>query len=224
MAGPEVVHADPDAHGPQLHQDGSDRRGPFLGDAFGQLQYQAARIKAGLEQGVRDLGNELRLEKLHAGDVDRHPQVVRGQLSRLLPRLELRARFAQYPHAQRQDEAGFLRDGNEIQRGHQAEDRVLPPRQGLEADDRVRHDRHHRLVEHLELAPVERPHEVGLQLQLGANRFEPAGVEELAARLPQTLGPMQRGLRVAQHLVRVGIAGCAHGDPDACRQQDVARP
>jgi len=55
-----------------------------------------------------------------------------------------------------------------------------PSHQRLESDDRIRRERHNRLVEERELASIERLLQVAFQLQLGSLRFQNCGVEDFA--------------------------------------------
>src|SRR5262249_61892397 len=47
----EIVNADPDAHGAQLHQHALGRGWIVDGDAFGQLEHQASPVERSLPQG-----------------------------------------------------------------------------------------------------------------------------------------------------------------------------
>ena len=54
----------------------------------------------------------------------------------VLPRLQLTAGLLEHPPPQRDDEAGALRQRNELERRDQAQHRMLPSDQRLEAHDR----------------------------------------------------------------------------------------
>ena len=121
-----------------------------------------AGLKAGVRHHLFDFTEERLVPKLQARDVDRDPQVGANR-RQLLPRLQLPARLAQNPQAERQDEARLLGDGDEIEWRHHAEDRVLPAGERFEADDRVTVERDDGLIEHLELVAIECAREIGFQ-------------------------------------------------------------
>ena len=95
--------------------------------------------------------------ELHRRDVDRDPDM-------LGPARRLRAGLADHPRADRDDQAGVLGDGDELDRRDQPARRMVPADQRLERADAVVLEVEQRLVIQLELAALEREPQVGFEL------------------------------------------------------------
>ena len=103
--------------------------------------------------------------------------------------------------------------------------RVLPAHERLHAGHVAPAQIHDRLVAERELAAVERPLQVALELEPGERPRVHVGLEDLVVALAVLLGHVHGRVGVAQQLLGVGLAdhrGVAEGDPDAGRDRDVA--
>ena len=98
---------------------------------------------------------------------------------------------------------------------------MLPAHERLHAGHVAPREVHDRLVAQRELARVERPLQVGLQLQAGQRAGVHLGLEDLVVALAVLLGHVHRRVGVAQQFL--GVRGRDHvlvaeGDPDAGRR------
>jgi len=80
---------------------------------------------------------------------------------------------------------------------------MLPADEGFEADQAVVEQRDDGLIVDAEFLPLESPPEVGLELQPRDGARVHRGVEDLVAVLAPLLGPVHRGVRVAEQVVRL---------------------
>src|SRR6185295_17665109 len=97
-------------------------------------------------------------------EVDRHADVrVIRELGLEVHRVA--AGRLQDPEPERDDQAGLLGERDEVERRDEAALRVLPADERLEAVDRAGLQRDERLVVERELAVLERPRKVALELQ-----------------------------------------------------------
>ena len=101
--------------------------------ALGHLELDGLRRQAVAPGAVRRLCRKQRVAELAAGDVDgdREVGVVLS-----LPRRRLAARLVEHVLTQLGDQAGLLRDPDELGRGQQTALRVLPAHQRLGAEGR----------------------------------------------------------------------------------------
>ena len=83
-----------------------------------------------LEQ-PRDLDGELRVQERAGREVDGDAQL----LAVVVPHAHLAQRLLEHVRGERADQAGLLGDRHELGRADEAEPRVLPAGQGLDADD-----------------------------------------------------------------------------------------
>ena len=133
----------------------------------------------------------------------------------LLPQLlGLAAPLAQDPAADLHDQPALLGERDELERRDQPADRMAPAQQRLDAGDRAVLEAHQRLVVQLELLALERPLQVGAQLQARHDPVVHGGLEQPVAALAVALGDVHRGVGVADQLVGVGRAP-GLGDRDA---------
>ena len=108
--------------------------------ALGDLQYQRRRVEARLREDVADLGHDLVPGELSGGQVDRH--VEHG--TRWIPREEfaqfdrVAAGLPEHPSSDGNDQPGFLGQGYELERLHDAPLWVDPTDQRLYTRDRTR--------------------------------------------------------------------------------------
>ncbi len=218
LARPEVVQADAGAHDAELDEHALHGGGVLHRHALGQLEHEPAGLEARLAQRDGDLIHETGAAELGAREIHGHPEFL-WYRDDLLPRLQLPARVPEDPAAERRDQAGLLGDRDELPGRHQSQCGMLPAHERLEPGDAVRLERHDGLEVQHELVPIERGPEVGLELQFGLDRLHHGRVEHLAARTPQELRPVERGVGVPQHVLRPGVARGAHRDADAGRQE-----
>ena len=136
-----------------------------------------------------------------------------GRRVALLPLAGLLGGHAQHAEVDGQDQAGLLRQRQEVVRRDQALLRMLPPDQGFEADQAVVEQRDDGLVVDLELLPLDRLPQVRLELEAGDRARVHRGVEDLVAVLAPLLRAVHRRVRVAQQVVRLLVV-LARGDAD----------
>ena len=135
VAGAEVVDGQPGAECAQLAQR-LDRVGPVLHEQrLGDLEDQAVRVDQRAVQLAGDRRPDARLAHQPATHVDRHRQA--GRLLALVPRAQLRARFANDPERERDDHPGLLGDGDEARRRDHAASGVMPAHQRFDGGDRA---------------------------------------------------------------------------------------
>src|SRR5215208_1193143 len=104
--GPEIVDRQPDAHALELLESPDSVSCVLHYRVLGYLEHEVTRRETGLSEY---LGDEVGLLELLYGEVHAEKQ-GRGALSRLLPRLRLHARFAEYPLPDRNDQASLFRE------------------------------------------------------------------------------------------------------------------
>src|SRR3954451_860669 len=125
IAGPEVVHGEPDAERPQA---GEDRRRLFrVADqhALGDLELEPGRLDAVLGQGLAHRLDQAVLAELDRGEVDRD--------AKARPADQVAAGLADHPGADRDDEAGLLGDRDDLAGQDQAALGMAPAQQRLVA-------------------------------------------------------------------------------------------
>src|SRR5580658_2995063 len=112
IAGAEVIDGN-------LHADAfefpehADQLRRIVHHALGEFDFKVARVQAGLLQGLIDRAHEVVAAELPGGDIDRDHH---RRQPPLLPQFVLRTGAVQHPFADRRDEPGFLRQGNEALR------------------------------------------------------------------------------------------------------------
>src|SRR5207244_1092672 len=99
-------------------------------------------------------------------------ELMRGHVHRntyagplISPRRGLAAGLSENPAADRHDQTNLLGHGDEAVREDDASRRVAPADQGLDADNLTALQVEYRLVEEEKLALLQRPAEVGFELQ-----------------------------------------------------------
>ena len=125
------------------------------------------------------------------------------------------ARLAQDPRADRDDEPVALGQRDEAQRRDDAEDRVVPAQQRLDAGHAAVVEGDERLVDEAQLAVGEGVAQAALELQALQRALAHGVVEDLAARLAHLLGAVHRRVGVAQQRVGIVLAGPAEAHADA---------
>ena len=131
------------------------------------------------------------------------------------------AGLPQHEVAQGEDEAGLLGQGDELVRREQAALGMLPAHERLEADRALGRERDDRLVDEPQLVALEGPPQVGLELEHGHRPRVHGVVEDLVAVAPLRLGPVHRGVGVAQQVLRTPVARRRRG---RCRCSRWRRP
>ncbi len=119
------------AHGTQFLHGRDGLVNPVHDGAFGDFQLQAAGRQACLGEDAAYRLDEFRLAELVRRNIDRHFAHVDALVE---PGLDLAAGGEQHPVAERQDQAAFLGDRDELGRANQAALRVAPANQGFDAD------------------------------------------------------------------------------------------
>ena len=173
-----------------------------------------ARVQARLVEGGDHVVLELGAKELPRRDVDAQQEVLDEAGMVGPPLLGLDAGFAEHPRTERHDQPGRLGQWDEVQWRHQAALGMLPPHQGLDAQDAPVLRVHDGLVMEDELVLLEGDAQVALE----GDALELAGVELGAihdvAALALALGVHQSDVRVAQQLPGAGLS-IPHHDPDA---------
>ena len=154
----------------------------------------------------------MRFAQLLSGDVDRDP----GWHETLTaPQGNPAQHLGQHLLAQRDDQSGFHRRGNEARRGDVAEDWILPAQQGLGAHQLAAGQRGLRLIDDLEAVVVDRRPQAGLQRHALLHQGLHLRGEKPEAIAALRLGLVQRGVGVLQEAGRGVAVGGEEADPDA---------
>ena len=209
IAGAEVVHRD--AHAELLAADAASRASSRRCCSSTDSVISSSSRCAGRPDAASALTTvctQIVALELHRRDVDRDPDVVR-------PVRRLGAGRPQHPFAERIDQAGLLRDRNELGRRDHAALGMVPAQQRLAADDPVVADVDQRLVVQLELAAHERLAQVDLQRAARLHARVHLRLEEAVGAAAVGLGAVQRHVGVLQQLIRLGAVVRRHGDADA---------
>ena len=202
----------------QLLEVGQGRRGGFgvlEQDGLRDFEDQAAGRQARCLERRAHLLDHARVLELAPAQVHAHRQ-RRLDGVRELPLARLPAGLTQHPAADRDDEAGLLRERDEVERRHEAALGVVPAHERLDRRDPAAGQVDGRLVVDHELVALERLLELGLQLEALERGEVHVRLEELVAALAAALGDVHGHVRVAQQLLGslAGSAG-ARGDADA---------
>src|SRR5262249_5358940 len=160
--------------------------------ALRDLHLQSAGSEAALLERVLDLRDEVVAQQLRRREVDGEAQAALTAL----PGARLKARGADDPGPDREDEPGEVGPGEEVLREHEAEVRVLPAQERLHPRDLARGERVEGLVEErprlrghavdVHLSAGKRGPEADLELEgidTGARHGTGRGVEAVASRL-----------------------------------------
>ena len=118
--------------------------------------------------------------------------------------LRLPAALAQHPAPDVDDQPALLGERDELDRRDQPALGMAPAQQRLDAGDGLVLEPDERLVMKLELLALERPLQVGAQLEAGHHPVVHGGLEQAVAALALGLGDVHRGVGVADQLVGVG--------------------
>ncbi len=133
----------------------------------------------------------------------------------------LAARLGQHPRADRHDQAGLLREGNDVRRHDDPPGRVVPAQQRLERPEPPGPELHHRLVEEPELIALERVSEVGEHLQPRLRPGPHRDVEELVVRRASGLGVVHGDVGVPEQILRALVGRLPERRPDARRDEEL---
>ena len=114
----------------------------------------------------------------------------------------LATRLLEDPGADRDHEARLLRQRDEVVRTHEPSRGVVPTDERLEPLDRAARQVDHRLEQEHELLVVDRPLEIGLQLEAAQRRVVHLRFEDLIPVLAGLLGDVHRDVGVAEELLR----------------------
>jgi hypothetical protein len=109
-----------------------------------------------------------------------------------LPAAQVGAGLLEHPTAQWNDQAGFLGEGNELHRRHEAFIGVFPTHEGFHAHNVAVGESHHGLIVQDELATVDGPLERGPTVEAGQDHAMEARLEELVGALAAILGRVER--------------------------------
>jgi hypothetical protein len=164
IARPEVIHVDLDLEGLELPEHLGDRVGILHDHALGDLQREPRSIHAVIPQYLLHVLDESRLGDLALRDVDAHREPVVSQ-AQILPGPKLPACLVEHPAAQLDDQPGVLGMGDEVHGVNRAPVGMVPAGQHLEAGEAAGSQRDDRLVEDVELVRLNRPFQIGVQLQ-----------------------------------------------------------
>ncbi len=124
-------------------------------DAFGDLDFEARRVKAGGAQNVVEIGEEVEVKQVVGADVDRQDEVRN--------RPDFIAGAPQDDIAQLLVQPDAFGNRHELARRYRAKLGMRPPRQCLDPDDAVGVAVDERLVEDLDLSRLQRLAQTGFQ-------------------------------------------------------------
>ena len=136
--------------------------------------------------------------------------------------LRLGAGRAQDPFADRDDEPGELRDGDEFARRDEAQLRVAPAQERLGPEDLGRLEVEEGLEVELELVVGDGLAEAALEGEALDGLGVHGGRVELVVVAPLLLGPVHRRVGVADERFRVVTVRRIDGDADARRDEELA--
>ncbi len=131
------------------------------------------------------------------------------------PRRSLRAGVGEHTLPEPPDETRLFGDGNELRGPELAALGMLPAHEGLEARQPAAPRLHDRLVEHAELAPIERPFELTLRAQAAFGQDTHLRLEDQDSVTARPFGGTEGDARVAKHVQRAFPVGMAARHPDA---------
>ena len=134
------------------------------------------------------------------------------------PRRGLAARLEQHRAAEGEDGAALLGQRDELVGLDEAAGRVVPARERLDAERRGPSRGTDGLVEHVDLAHVDRVRELGRHRVASDDRRVHRGIEHREPVLAGLLGRVHRHVRVAQQVVGLVAVLEARGDADAGRR------
>ena len=187
--------------------------------AFGDFQLERLGRQAGFPDGFGNELNQALVRHLSRGNVDRDTQLRQAAL---LPGAILHTGRLRDPAAHRHDQAGFLRDGDEISGRHEPELRAYPAYQGLQAGDPTGCDIDLRLVVQHEFVVVQRVAQVRFEFQpLHRMRVQLLGIE-LERASAFFLGAIHCDVRILQQ--RLGIASVRRIGTDADARRGTILP
>ena len=165
---------------------------------------------------------QLVLSQLPGRDVDSQRQRLVSR-TRALPHDRAAAGVAQDPGAERHDQAGLLGQRDELARPEQTALGVLPAHQRLHSDDVLAVDRHLGLEEDAELLALDRLADRVLVVQARQRPLAGDLVEQHHTRAAGALGPVHRGVGVADQVVGILVRIGGDRDADARRGHRLAR-
>lgn len=180
--------------------------------ALGDLEIQIAGFQTGFPQDLRHHADHAGTQELAGRKVHRHAQ---RRQDTLLPGFRLFAGGSEYPLADTFDQAGFLRQGNEIERRDQPALGMLPAQQGLDTDDAALAQIQLRLVIDLQFLTRQ-----GMaQALFHGQPFQAAGVHVVGVELDivaaALLGPIHRRVGVSQQGFDIAAILGKQADADA---------
>ena len=217
VAGAEVVQRQPHAALPDTAQQAAGGVAAGHHHALGQLEFEQARVEAGLFQHLVQPVMEISMLELHRRHIHRH----RDGMTELLPRARLLARLAQHPGADRQDQPGVLGHRDELVGLVQLAPVHMPAQQGLGADDAAVAGIDLGLVVKRELLPWQGLAQGGLDAAAGQLALVHRGGEEAVAVAALAADRRHRGFAVLQQAFRVVRIIRIHADADAQVQAQV---
>src|SRR5207248_7810187 len=121
-------------------------------------------LHVALAQRMSDVRDEVRVRELQARDVDAHVEL--GARADRTPFAHLPACLRNHPVAERNDESRLFRGRDEARGLEQATLRMVPAREGLEADEAAVAQRADRLVVEEDLPLAQRAPQLRLEPQL----------------------------------------------------------
>ena len=214
VSGAEIIQRYGDPHGAQLMQRRQGAHGVLQQDRFRDLQLQPVRPQAGCVECFPHGGDKIAFLELNRRQVHGNADVGR-------PVLRLETGHSQHPLADRDDHPRLLGDGDKVQRGDQAADRVVPAQQRLKPGDLARGQIDQRLVVEFELISGDGVPEIQLQHPAYLYARIHLRLEEPDRAAALGLCQVQRDVGVLQQLHgRIAVAG-RHGDPDTDSNRDL---
>ena len=135
VARTKVVDRDPDPQAFELAEAANRLLGLMGHHTFGDLQYQQLGRQPAVLERKADRGHQARVRQLDARQVDRDDK-RRPDAAGTLPGACLLARFAKHPFAEGDDQAGRLRQRDEVVRLDEAALRMGPANERLHPGDR----------------------------------------------------------------------------------------
>ena len=108
-----MVHIQLDAEVAQRMEESARRLDIFREHILGDLEGQPGRFQLGVLEHGPHLAHETRVCELFAGEIHADPEGGRGGVP-VLPAARVPARLLEHPGADREDEAGPLRERQEV--------------------------------------------------------------------------------------------------------------
>ena len=182
--------------------------------ALGDLDHQALTRKTVFAQRFFNGGYQVRIVKLACGEVDGYEEIARV-IAELFPRPCGGDGLSKREVSEIQDQIALFSRRNEDVRRYPSSSRVIPAHERLESDDPPALKVKNGLIVHRQVSGLKRLAKLLNQRELIDGLLMHARREECEAPLAQSLGLVERNVRVLEELGAVGEGVVGHHDADA---------